>query len=267
MATQVIEKTDAAAPNGAAAQDWRAGLPEDIRADKSLETFKDIPDLAKSFIATKKMVGNATRIPGPDAKPEEWDTLYNKLGRPEAPDKYEFKRPEVPENVKYDEELETAFRGMAHKAGLSTRQAQAVLEQFTTFSQERLGNFTKQMETGVGELKKEWGAKFDANVGAAARTVKELGGDEIVALLNETGLGNHPAMIKFFAKLGEATSEDSLIIGDNANVQETRDAILLKIHEIENDKTHPYNDAKAPYDVREVAKKQVSALYKQAYGG
>src|ERR1700675_2616902 len=38
-------------------------LPEDVRADPSLKPFKDAGGLAKSYIDTKKMVGNSIRLP------------------------------------------------------------------------------------------------------------------------------------------------------------------------------------------------------------
>jgi len=68
---------------------WRANLPEDMRKEASLESFKDETEMvempinvAKSFISTKKMVGADTlKIPKTD---EEWSDVYTKLGRPET---------------------------------------------------------------------------------------------------------------------------------------------------------------------------------------
>lgn len=243
--------------------DWRSGLPEDLKGSPSLEKFKDIPSLAKSYTELEKMTGSAIKVPKSD-KAEEWDAFYSRLGRPETPDKYEFKRPALPENVKYDEEMETAFKSMAHKAGLHPRQAQALLEGYNEISAGRITGFTKSMEEGVSKLKTEWGGSFDKNIGLATRAVKELGGDELTSMLEETGLGNHPILIKLFAKLGESMSEDTVILGDQ-NVQDTnsRDAIQMRINAIRNDPKHPYNDRNATHGAHEAAIREVSGLYEK----
>lgn len=250
-----------APPEGGAPQDWRTSLPEDIRGEESIKNFKDVADLTKGFIETKKLVGNATKIPKADAKPEEWDTFYSKLGRPESPDKYDFK---LPEGITADEALMKEFRTAAHASGLQPRQAQGLLDWFNKNQGERMASYTKTMEEGVGKLKGEWGGKFDEKLSVASRAVKELGGDELISLLEETGLGNHPTLVKFFAKLGESTMEDKIIVGDTSSGdQQSKDAILMKIAEIQNDPKHPVNDIRAPYDERQAAIRQLSELYKQ----
>ena len=247
--------------NDGAPQDWRTSLPEEMRSEKSFEKFKGVPDLAKSYVEIQKTMGNAIHMPKPDSKPEEWDTFYSKMGRPESPDKYELK---LPESGTVDEGLVKEFRTAAHQSGLQPRQAQGLLDWFNKTQGDRMTAYTKTMEDGVGKLKGEWGGKFDEKISVASRAVKELGGDELISLLEETGLGNHPTLVKFFAKLGESTMEDKIIVGDtSSDGQETKDAIQMKIAEIMNNPKHPYNDARAPHADREAAIREVGNLYKQ----
>ena len=44
----------------------------------------------------------------------------------------------------------------------------------------------------------------------AARAARYFGGDELVNLLNESGLGNNPQLIRAFEKAGALLGEDSL---------------------------------------------------------
>lgn len=261
--------TTLTANNGAAdgAQDWRASLPEDLRSEKSFEKFKGIPDLAKSYTELEKSMGNAVRMPKAESKPEEWDAFYSKLGRPESPDKYELKRPENPAGGQWDEGLEKEFRTAAHASGLQPRQAQGLLDWFNKTQTERLTAYTKGMEEGVGKLKTEWGAKFDEKLGMAARAVKELGGDELKTMLEDTGLGNHPVLVKLFAKIGESMMEDTIIAGDTHMEDSSKEAIQLKIDAIRRDPKHPFNDSKASPAAREAALKEMSGMYKQLYPG
>jgi hypothetical protein len=244
-------------------QDWKAGLPEEIRGEKSLESIKDLPSLAKSYIESQKYIGGAVKMPKADAPDEEWQKVYPRLGRPETPDKYELNHSILPDWVQYDEKMETVFKAMAHKVGLHPRQAQGLLDGYIEVQAQRLNEYTKMTEEGVGKLKTEWGANFDKNISMATRAVKELGGDELKSILEETGLGNHPTLIKLFVKLGESMGEDTVVIGDASSEQGTRDAVQLKIESIRNDPKHPYNNSSAGYDAHEAAVRQMAELYKQ----
>ena len=74
-----------------AAADWKASLAEEIRADKSLAPIKDINSLAKSYIHAQKLVG-VEKIPLPNkhATEEDWNVVYDKLGRPKSPEEYKY---------------------------------------------------------------------------------------------------------------------------------------------------------------------------------
>src|SRR3990172_5233326 len=77
--------------------DWRAALPDDLKADKRLEQFKGTdwaeagPPRARAYAETKKMVGGSLKAPKKHATPEEQPAFYTALGRPETPDKYDTK--------------------------------------------------------------------------------------------------------------------------------------------------------------------------------
>jgi hypothetical protein len=45
--------------------------------------------------------------------------------------------------------------------------------------------------------------------------VKDFGGEPLVKLLNESGLGNHPLLVKAFVAIGKARAEDR--IGGTSN--------------------------------------------------
>lgn len=264
-----------AGAGGGASQDWRASLPEEIRGEESIKNFKDVADLTKGFIETKKLVGSATKIPKADAKPEEWDAFHAKLGRPESADKYEIK---VPEGAKWDDATDVKVKELFFKAGLPPRQAQALVDGYNAMQTEQLAAYAKSLESGVEELKKD--PNFAQNVATAAATVKEFGPEGFAEFLDNPmmgNLGNHPLLVKFAINAGNRIAqlqneiktlkaEDKYIDGEASTDQGTKDAILAKIEAIEADPKHPHNDVKAHYDVRQAAHREVAALYKQAYG-
>lgn len=101
-------------------QDFLGQFSEELRTNPSLQNVKDINDLANQFINAQKMIGGAVKVPGQDATPEQWDEFYNRAGRPEAADNYEFQSSE--ELSRGDEEI-AEMRALFHKAGLNQQQA------------------------------------------------------------------------------------------------------------------------------------------------
>jgi len=90
------------------------------------------------------------------------------------------------------------------------RQAAAVSKQTQDISQA----FTKQIETWEGEAKADkeiGGDNFGANLAVAKQAIDTFGSDELKSILNESGLGSHPSMIKFAVKAGKSISDASVI--------------------------------------------------------
>ena len=71
--------------------DWRSAIPEDIREHKSLSTIKDVGGLAKGFVHAQSMIGaDKIAIPGKFATEDDWNPVWDKLGRPESAEAYEL---------------------------------------------------------------------------------------------------------------------------------------------------------------------------------
>ena len=57
------------------------------------------------------------------------------------------------------------------------------------------------------------GEKFTENLALARKALESFGTPELQDVLNMTGLGNHPEVIRAFYKAGKAISEDRFIPG------------------------------------------------------
>ena len=55
--------------------------------------------------------------------------------------------------------------------------------------------------------------KFDASIETASKALDTFGDDSLLEILETTGLGNHPAMVRFVVKVGQALSEDNPMSG------------------------------------------------------
>jgi hypothetical protein len=84
---------------------------------------------------------------------------------------------------------------------MATRQAEAHAQLVETW--------TEQVKTD----KEIGGDKLDQNLGIARKAIDTFGSPELKALLNSTGLGNHPEVVKLAFKVGKAISEDRFVTG------------------------------------------------------
>lgn len=194
----------------------------DLGKEKSLDVVKDWGGLVKSYVESQKMIGNSIRLPGPDAKPEDWKKVYQRLGAPESPDKYQIA---VPKEVGWDEESLGAYRHLAHDLGLTQTQAAKMVEFLGEREQNKTLEYTKTLGEGLKGLQQEWGANYPRKMAFAKRAIQDpavwqalnFKREDAAALFNlfdgpvSGKLGDHPVMIKFFSALGEMMAEDGII--------------------------------------------------------
>jgi hypothetical protein len=135
-----------------------------------------------------------------------------------APEKYgDFK---LPEGVTVDPEAMTSFQTTAKEMNLTQEQAQKLVD----FQAGLVQKSQEAMVKGYDELKTAWrdesikslGPKADEQLAFAAKTRERFGSPELNEILKETGLGNHPAIVKLFVGIGKAISEDNLAEGTPA---------------------------------------------------
>ena len=198
--------------------DWKAGLSDEIRADKSLENINDIESLAKSYVHAQKLVGtDKIPVPNKHATEEDWNAVYSKLGRPETADGYKFN---LPEDQKVDENGLKVFADHAHKLGLLPNQAEGMVK----FYNEMQANQTKEQDStalagrqkAMDELQSEWGQAYKQKVDQANNVVASVfpPGFMSTNLADGTKLGDHPAVIKAFADLASKMGEDKIVQAD-----------------------------------------------------
>ncbi len=191
----------------ASGDNWRNGVPENIRNEPCLSRFKDVAALAKSYVAAQKLIG-AERIAVPKGEDEaSWEQLYDRLGRPATPEEYKLNGETT---VKVDPYTEMWFRNTAHQIGLSEKQAVRLKSAWEEMVQARGQVQAISQEEAQKlldhEMRQEWGSVFEQKHRAAMRAVHRFADGEVVSHL-EALMGSKSAL-KFFSAVGEAISED-----------------------------------------------------------
>jgi hypothetical protein len=137
---------------------------------------------------------------------------------PAVPEKYEdFK---LPDGVKLDTELMGEFGATAKELGLTQEQAQRVADLGAKLSQKNAA----AVNDAVEQAKTEWiaqsktdkeigGEKFDANAAEAKAVFDAFGTPELGKLLVDSGLGNHPEMLRWAYRVSKQISPDKIHTG------------------------------------------------------
>lgn len=136
-----------------------------------------------------------------------------------APEKYEF---QAAEGVELDTEALKEFEPVAREMNLTNEQAQKLVDVYPKIlagvqqrQAEAWQQTTEQWAADVKADKEIGGDKLPSNLSAAQRALDQFGTPELKTYLNDTGLGNHPDLVKAFVKIGKAMSEDGMVTGSN----------------------------------------------------
>lgn len=129
----------------------------------------------------------------------------------------------VPEGVALDADALGEFVPFAKELGLNQEQAQRLVDMGSMIAskmqQSSIENWQKQTSEWAEQTKadKEIGGKeFDANIGVALKAIETFGTPELKALLDESGIGNHPEIVRFAYKIGKAIGEDNKLVAGKA---------------------------------------------------
>jgi hypothetical protein len=142
-----------------------------------------------------------------------------------APEAYSFT---APEGHEFDPHTLAAFSDVAKELNLPQESAQKVLDKMGPAMAEKQA---AQMEQATAEWasssssdKEFGGAALEQNMDVAKKALDAFGTPELRTLLNETGLGNHPEIIRVLYRAGKAISEDTFVGRAGGNAPPSNDA-------------------------------------------
>ncbi|CNE70860.1 peptidase [Yersinia kristensenii] len=138
-----------------------------------------------------------------------------------APEKYEFTAPAEGQDI--DAEALATFEPVARELGLSQEQAQKLVDIYgkdivPKLQQKQAEAWQQQTEQWGNDVKADkeiGGDKLTANIGMAQKALDQFGTPELRTYLEQTGLGNHPDLVRFCVKIGKSMGEDSMVMAGN----------------------------------------------------
>lgn len=138
-----------------------------------------------------------------------------------APEQYaDFK---MPEGTQIDKEFFELAAPVLKDLNLTQESAQKLADLYVQgiqkVAQQQQQHWKDTVDGWVDAAKSDkelGGAKFQANVDVANKAIREFGDENLINMLAETGIGNHPEMIRFAYRIGKAMSEDKMVMPDGA---------------------------------------------------
>ena len=132
------------------------------------------------------------------------------------PERYEL---QLPKDSLLKQEHVDKVAAEAKARGLSNEDAQKLLERDNSV----VSGYLEQTKQNLTELSNKWvdqikadkelgGEKFNENAELAKRVVGRFATDDFKKVLSESGFGNHPELVRVFARIGRAMSSDKLVI-------------------------------------------------------
>lgn len=120
---------------------------------------------------------------------------------------------------------ESAFQTLTERAkelGFDGEQAQKFIDSHA----EAQKGFTEQAQENWKQLTNDWleqtkadeeigGEQFEQSVQLADKALTQFATPEFKQALNESGYGNHPEMVRIFARIGKQLSEDTPVGGED----------------------------------------------------
>lgn len=198
---------------------FEQGLDDEVREPfgKLAARYKSPADLAKAHVNLVRTMDQRIPLPGKDAKPEEWDEVYQKLGMPEKPDGYKFNF----EGTGLAQAEQEQIKGLA-PLFRQARATQAQVDAFVKHQAEMNRAAAKAWEARAAELAREraaelrqrWpGDKFEEEHRHYRVAVKHYAGESLPELAqlrldDGTYVMDHPAIAEAFARAGRDLVED-----------------------------------------------------------
>lgn len=179
-------------------------------------------DAAATDAADKPATETAAKTEAELAAEKEATEKANKEKKESgAPEKYEFKAPAEGQDI--DAEALATFEPVARELGLSQEQAQKLVDIYgkdivPKLEQKRAEAWQKQTEQWGNDVRADkeiGGDKLTANIGMAQKALDQFGTPELRTYLEQTGLGNHPDLVRCFMKVGKSMGEDSMVMASS----------------------------------------------------
>lgn len=234
--------------DGGGGVDWQypEGFDESLKGNATLMKFADkekgtfnYANMMKSLVHAQSVIGkDKVALPDETWTDDQWNELYQKLGKPESLETYEIKG-QLPEGMEENKEFAQHFKDMAFKANLLPGQANQMYSAINEFINNSLttANEAEQAEynAAVDKLKSDWGEAYEQKCTTAYKALETFASNEEINALKQGGFLQDPVVTRLFDKIADSLK------GDNFDFQGETKTFGLTPAEAEEEISKMYN--------------------------
>lgn len=248
---------------------WRDSLPDELKADPSLASVKDIPSLAKQFVDAQRHIGGSIRIPSEEAGKEDWEAFMNKITsktdrvmpKPDSANPESFdavlKAMGMPDNAE-DYKVEgvdeadadlALFRSLAKDAKLTKSQFEGAFKKFRETQIQKRTESETRLKESIDSLKSEWGMAYDTRVSEAIDLMKKTSAPKALIEAAEAGKVDADTLKWAHGIVTAVGKENSNSLNDgkgDSSGKITPAEAKARIDEVMANKEHPYWNSRHP---------------------
>lgn len=219
----------AQAPEAQGQATWYDTAPDEVKGYIQNKGWDDPIKAVTSYQELEKFRGanekELIRLPKDPNAEGAYDEIYNKLGRPDKPEKYSVEGIQI-EGIDFnvDEDRLNVFRPVAHAAGVSQKQFEALVKADAEYNAKLFEAHQKQVqqaqEAEYKALQSEWGKNAAEREELARRGLKSIlpqgvNAEEITAKI-EAAIGT-AATLKLFANVGDKLAKEDKIPSESGD--------------------------------------------------
>ena len=194
------------------------GIKDDVAKDwlPVASRYQTPEDYIKADIELRK---SAIFVPKEDAKPEAWDNIFKRLGRPDTPKDYKWNHlQDAPPLEETDLAVRDNYGEIAHRAGMTQKQIDMNVQWHDMNRKVQTDSFiaraNQTAETNTKTLRAALGENYDRTIGLHSTAVKTYAGNKLesmakLRLEDGTFMLDHPDFITMMARIGAERAEDS----------------------------------------------------------
>ena len=135
-----------------------------------------------------------------------------------------------PEGVNVDETVLKDFKATVTEMGLNSDQSQKLVDlqaQLVVRQQEAFADMLKGWADESKDDKEIGGEAHDENIAGARRALNRFGTPQLREVLNSTGMGNHPEVVRAFVRIGKAMGDGRFVsAGQQAGKRDPADILF-----------------------------------------
>ena len=135
--------------------------------EKNLNVINNWDNLIGGYVNAQKMIGSKVNLPGENSDQKEWDSFYEKLGKPKDVNAYDLGN----EHFKFAEEVEGEIKGVFHQVGLNPKQAKVITDKLAEISSQDQNQKQLSKEQQLEEILNQRKEEFKENLEQAETEV------------------------------------------------------------------------------------------------